>query len=155
MTEPRYRSMVFDDIPVPDFADVHVVPLPPAAPLDPARWAREVFSPGAMPGWVRAAIALRQAVVPLLGLRPSPRDTFAVQAVRGEEALLCADEAHLDFRAGLAVDPDARLVRLSTAVRLKGWRGRVYFLPVRLLHGVVVQAMLRRASRRLRGATPS
>ncbi|MFD0660909.1 DUF2867 domain-containing protein [Thermocatellispora tengchongensis] len=52
----------------------------------------------------------------------------------------------------MAVDAEARLVRITTTVRLKGWRGRVYFWPVRLVHPIVVRAMLRSAQRRLASA---
>lgn len=69
--------------------------------------------------------------------------------MHGEEALIVADERHLDFRVAVGVDSRANLLRVTTVVRLHGWRGKVYFAPVRLLHGPVVQAMLRRAIRRL------
>src|SRR5690606_18779294 len=54
---------------------------------------------------------------------------------------------HLDFRCAVGVDAGAGLVRITTAVRLHGWRGHVYFTPVRLVHPAVVDAMARRASR--------
>lgn len=62
---------------------------------------------------------------------------------------------HLDFRCGVGVDLDARLVRVTTAVRLKNRRGRLYFAPVRLVHPIVVMAMLRKTRRRLTGASPA
>lgn len=71
------------------------------------------------------ALALRQLLVPLIGVRAAPRDTFAVRQVDGDEALLAMDDRHLDFRCGIGVDRETRLVRVTTAVRLKGWRGRL------------------------------
>jgi hypothetical protein len=35
------------------------------------------------------------------------------------------------------------------AVTLKGWRGRLYFVPVRLLHDAVTRSMMAAAVRRL------
>jgi hypothetical protein len=102
-----------------------------------------------MPVWVRLAMGLRQAFVPLLGLRPAPRETFRVREVVGDEALIAADDAHLDFRCGVGVDHETRLVRVTTAVRLMGRRGRLYFAPVQLAHPVVVMSMLRSTRRRL------
>ena len=67
--------------------------------------------------------------------------------------LIAADDTHLDFRCAVAVDRSARLVRVTTTVRLHGWRGRVYFAPVRLLHPVVIQAMVQKAGKRLAAAT--
>ncbi|WP_309134128.1 DUF2867 domain-containing protein [Cellulomonas sp.] len=142
-------SLALRDVPAPDYADAVIAPLPPGAPTDPAVWAREMFSLAAMPRWVAAALLLRQALVPLLRIPPAPRDAFAVTEVVGDEALLALDDVHLDFRCGVAVDAPARLVRVTTTVRLHGWRGRLYFGVVRLVHPVVVTAMLRRTVRRL------
>ena len=146
-------SLALRDIPEPDFADAAIVSLPAGAPLDPRVWAEEIFRLRTMPAWITAALAVRQAVVPLLGIRRAPRDTFAVREQVGDEVLIAADDTHLDFRCAVAVDRSARLVRVTTTVRLHGWRGRVYFAPVRLLHAVVVQAMIKNASERLVGGT--
>jgi hypothetical protein len=139
----------FKDVPAPDFADVHVAVLPAGAPADPAVWARRMFSGRATPAWVKAAMGVRALLVPFLGIPRVPGDPFAVRRVTGEEALLGFDDRHLDFRVGVGVDAAARLVRVTTAVRFNGWRGRLYFVPVRLLHPVVVQSMLSRAQRLL------
>jgi hypothetical protein len=69
--------------------------------------------------------------------------------VDGDEALLSFDDKHLDFRAGVGVNSETRLVRVVTAVRLKGWRGRLYFTPVRLAHPIVMHSMLRRSQKLL------
>lgn len=142
-------SLALRDIPHPDFADAAIATLPDGTPTDPEVWAREAFSLSGMPRWVAAALAVRQLLVPLLGIPKAPDDTFAVREQVGDEVLISADDRHLDFRCGIAVDPVARLLRVTTTVRLHGWRGRVYFAPVRLLHPVVVQAMIHRAGRRL------
>ena len=150
--EDRPWSLALRDIPAPDFADAAIAPLPPGVTADPRVWAETMFRPRSMPTWVAAALAIRQAVVPLLGIRRAPRDTFAIREQVGE-VLMVADDTHLDFRCAVAVDPAARLVRVTTTVRLHGWRGRVYFAPVRLLHPVVVRAMIRRAAARLGAGT--
>jgi len=146
-------SLALRDIPQPDFADAAIAPLPAGAPTDPRIWAEEMFGLCTMPAWVAAALAVRQAVVPLLGIRRAPRDTLAIREQVGDEVLISADDSHLDFRCAVAVDRSARLVRVTTTVRLHGWRGRVYFTPVRLLHPVVIQAMIRSAGRRLAAGT--
>jgi hypothetical protein len=146
---PVFRSLALQSIPTPDFADVIVLPVPEGTPADPRVWAEELFSLKSMPGWVTALMGLRQAVVGLVGISRAPAGVFAVAEVRGEEALISADDTHLDFRCGVAYDGGARLLRVTTAVRLKGWRGRLYFTPVRLLHPLVVHAMMARTIRRL------
>jgi hypothetical protein len=147
VVEPVPWSIALRDIPQPDYADAMIAPLPDGAPDDPAVWARRLFSLAAMPRWVAAALALRQLLVPLLGIPRAAGDTFAVRDRVGDEVLMAADDRHLDFRCAVAVDPAARLLRVTTTVRLHGWRGRLYFVPVRLLHPIVVTAMMRRAAR--------
>jgi len=143
-------SLAMRDFP-PDFADTVIERLPAGAPTDPRTWTDTIFSMRSMPVWVRAALALRQAVVLLIGVRPAPKDTFAVDEVAsdatGGEALVVADDRHLDFRCGVRVDTVAGLVAVTTNVRLHNRRGRLYFLPVRVLHPVVVRSMLQRAAR--------
>ncbi|MDR6417269.1 DUF2867 domain-containing protein [Pseudarthrobacter sulfonivorans] len=146
---PVFRSLALQSIPKPDYADVIVLPVPEGTSADPRVWAEELFSLQSMPGWVTALMGLRQAVVGLVGIRKAPAGVFAVSEVRGEEALISADDTHLDFRCGVACDAGARLLRVTTAVRLKGWQGRLYFVPVRLLHPLVVHAMMARTIGRL------
>ncbi len=149
MLQPRYWSLALEDIPAPDYADMSIAVLPTGASEDPAEWARRLFSPESMPAWVRLAMGLRQLLVPIIGIPRAGREIFTVRNVEGDEALLSVDDVHLDFRCGVGVDLETRLVRVTTTVRLKGWRGRLYFLPVRIAHPLVVHAMLTRAQRQL------
>lgn len=143
------RSLALVELPDPDYADVLICPLPANAPTDPAVWARTLFARRSMPHWVRAALAVRQLLVPLLGIRRTPADAFEVTRVEEREALISVRERHLDVHIGVGIDPEARLVQVTTAVRLHGRRGRLYFWPVRVGHAPVVDALLRRAGRGL------
>ena len=146
---PAFRSLALDAIPRPDRVDVIAVALPSGSTTDPSEWTRTIFSVASTPIWVRILFGLRQLLVPLLGVRPGDPDTaFAVRRVVGEEALVEASDRHLDFAAGIGVDAERRLVRLVTVVRLHGWRGRVYFAPVSLVHPAIVRSMMRRAAPR-------
>jgi hypothetical protein len=145
--EPDFTSLVFVDIPRPDYADVAIMTVPEGVDGDPAKLARAVFAVASMPPPVRALFAVRQLAVRLIGVPPAPREIFAVSQVVGCEALIAADDVHLDFRAGVAVQDG--LLRVTTAVRLKGWRGRVYFAPVRLAHPIITRAMMRSAIARM------
>jgi coenzyme F420-0:L-glutamate ligase/coenzyme F420-1:gamma-L-glutamate ligase len=151
--EPAFRSLALRDLRRPHFVDLIAVPLPPGVTTDPRVWAETMFSPRSIPLWVRVALGLRQRLVRFTGIPPAPRDTFAVDEVVGEEALIAADDVHLDFRCAVGVDAVAGLVRVTTAVRLKNARGRFYFVPVRPLHPIVVRAMLVRAAHRLMRST--
>ncbi|MGB3375142.1 MAG: DUF2867 domain-containing protein [Microbacterium sp.] len=149
MSRPAFWSLAFEDMPQPDFADVIVGTLPATATTDPREWAEYLFSPRGMPLWVRVAMGVRQTLAPLIGVPRGSRDTFRVSRVEHGEALIAVDDTHLDFRASVGVDVEHRLVRVVTAVRLKGVRGRLYFAPVRLAHPAVVQSMLARTRRAL------
>jgi hypothetical protein len=139
--------MAFEDIPAPDHADALVTPQPAGSSDDPAAWAQLIFSVATAPSWVRLLFGARAALTPIIGIPRPPRNIFEVRRVEGDEALIAFDDRHLDFRCGVGVDAEHRLVRVITTVRLKGWRGRLYFAPVRLLHPLVVSSMLRRACR--------
>jgi hypothetical protein len=153
MNPPALRSQAFDEIRDPDYTHVALAVLPAHATADPAAWARRLFSVKAMPLWVLVALGVRQLLVPLLGIPRAPRNIFEVRDVQGDEALLGYNDRHLDFRVGVGVDESTNLVRVVTTVRLKGWRGRVYFVPVRLAHPLVMRSMLKRARRALSGVT--
>lgn len=143
------HSAALSGCPDPDFADVQLFRLPADAPTDPADWARRIFQPRNVPLWVKALMAVRQAMVLLIGVRPAGRDVFTVDAVNGPEALIVERDRHLDFWLGVAVDPHRGLLQATTCVTLHGWRGRLYFLPVRLLHPVVFRSMIAAAIRRI------
>lgn len=145
------RSAALADIPDPDYADVCVVAVPPdrqrRIPQDPAELARMIFDPASAPSVIKALFWLRQRAVALIGMAPSGPDVFAVREVVGGEAIIATDEPHLDFRAGITAADG--LVMVTTVVRLHGWRGQLYFAPVRLLHPLVTRAMIAGAIRRM------
>lgn len=58
------------------------------------------------------------------------------------------DAPHLRFRLGVKVDEAHGLLVATTVVRHHNWRGRLYFVPVGLLHGPVLRSMMHRAVRR-------
>ncbi|BBG02109.1 hypothetical protein PSA01_11520 [Pseudonocardia saturnea] len=92
-------------------------------------------------------LGLREALVGLVGIARGGAGSFDTVGRTGDEVLLGTDERHLDFRASVWCQGDRVVV--STVVTLHGLRGRAYFALVRLLHPVVVRAMLGRAAYRL------
>lgn len=116
--------------------------------IDPVWWAGEVFSVRSAPLWVRALLAARQALVGILGIDKAGPGVFDIDSVSEHEALISEDDTHLDFRAAVSVSADPRLLQVVTVVRLHGWRGRLYWVPVSLLHGPVTRSMASRAVRK-------
>jgi hypothetical protein len=100
-----------------------------------------------VPSWVGALFAVRQRAVKALGIPRGERWMLAVSRATSDEAIIDTDDRHLRFVAAVTAEP--HLVHVTTAVTLKGWRGRVYFAPVRLLHDAVTRSMMAAAARRL------
>jgi len=117
-----------------------------SASPDSAGWARAIFAVGSVPPWIKALFGVREVVARLLRIPPGQASIFAVREVRDGEAIIDTDDRHLRFVAGVRADD--RLLHVTTAVELKGWRGQLYFLPVRFLHDQVTRSMMVAAVRR-------
>lgn len=64
------------------------------------------------------------------------------------EVVLGEDDKHLDFRVSLFLeqqDPNfpGKHLTISTTVRFNNWFGKVYFIPVRPFHKLIVPVMLK------------
>lgn len=146
-TNSAPAPLALRDIPHPDYVHTETTPLLPHEPRDAAAWAERLFSARAMPRWVIAAMAVRQAVAPLLGIARGARDTFTTRERTTDEVLIASDERHLDFRCSMTVDRTTSSLRVTTAVRLHNRRGRLYFVPVRVAHPFVMRGLIRGARR--------
>lgn len=149
------RSLAIDACPDADIIDVQGVRLPSGAPDDARWWLRQVFTFRSAPLPVIALMAVRQATAWVVGASRGRRadDVFAPIADDGHEVMAFEPDRHLDFWAAVAVDDG--LLRVTTVVRLHGWRGRLYWLPVGALHGPVLRSMMRRAVARAASADRS
>lgn len=146
---PAFRSLAFEGVGRFDYGDVILASKPPGTPDDPRLWAETLFSPASVPLWVKAAMGIRMALAPLIGLEAAPNGVFDVRRASGDEALIEYADAHLTFRCGVGVDAASAVVRVTTVVTFNDWRGRIYFTPVSLAHPLVVNAMLHRTRRAL------
>lgn len=140
-------NAVFDRMPRPDWASSTIVALPEGDTHDAETWARTVFDVRELPIWAAALFVAREVAVRFMGIPPADRSMLAIKQVVDGEAVLDTDDRHLRFVASVTRD-DERL-NVTTAVTLKGWRGRLYFAPVRLFHDPITRAMIGSAARRL------
>jgi hypothetical protein len=166
-----------------DYVDSYSMRVPPSAPAADELLI-QAFSD--LPGWVMALLRLRNRVVSVFGLKTGD-DTrplhselplqpggflgfFSVRARETceecDEVLVGADDKHLEACvSGLcAHDSDGeRRFALTTVVEFHNLLGRLYFVPVKPFHRLIVRDMLRRLARRLeigalghaQGGTPS
>jgi len=113
------------------------------------------------PAWVAWLFALRNSVVSLLGLKTSgsgEREAilqnfkcevgeriglFKVFAKNENEIILGEDDRHLDFRVSLFLDKPNNMLTVSTIVNIHNWLGRLYFLPVKPFHKLIVPTMVK------------
>jgi hypothetical protein len=140
-------SAAFDVMPRPDWAATTTISIAPGVHASSEQWAREIFDFAPVPAWVKPFLAARAVVAAALRLAPGDPTMFAVERVVGDEAVIDTDDRHLRFVATVRSEPG--LVHVTTLVTLKGLRGRVYFMPVRLLHDAVTRSMMVAAARRL------
>lgn len=132
---------------------------------------RAFFSGG--PEWIGKLFALRNKIVGLFGLK-TPGETenrdeqlanfkcekgerlglFQVFDRTENEVILGEDDKHLNFRISLYLseirDGDStRNLTISTTVVFHNWWGRLYFMPVRPFHKLIVPSMLKQSIRAL------
>lgn len=128
-----------------DWSDAFAVTGPIGNRIDPQVWADAIFHNA--PLWVRALLAVRQAIVISVGIDRGRRTTFATRSRTDDEILLGTDERHLSFRASVLSRTDGVVV--STIVQTHNRRGHLYFAVVRHFHPLIVHAVLGRAARQI------
>lgn len=119
------------------------------------------------PNWVDKLFTLRNKIVSLFGLKTSGNvndrqvqldnfkceegeqlGLFKVFSKTEDEVILGEDDKHLNFRVSLFIDKQTekdgknKLV-ISTTVKFHNTFGRIYFLPVRPFHKLIVPKMLK------------
>ncbi|KMQ64841.1 hypothetical protein ACM46_11510 [Chryseobacterium angstadtii] len=124
------------------------------------------------PQWGKKMFAFRNSLVKIFGLKtgtgakePLPTDDFPLEV--GEqvgifkifdktenEIIMGENDKHLDFRVSLlyhktqnAVERNALII--STTVKYHNWMGKLYFLPVRPFHQLIVPAMMKKMIEKL------
>jgi 2-polyprenyl-6-methoxyphenol hydroxylase-like FAD-dependent oxidoreductase len=129
-------------LPRVDWSDAYAVACPVDGPTDPQVWSDAIFHHA--PRWVRELLAVRQAIVALVGIDRGRPNTFDTLTRTDHEVLLGTDERDLSFRASVLTQVDQ--VTLSTVVQVHNRRGRAYSALVRVFHPIIVRAVLARAA---------
>ncbi|HSZ74834.1 MAG TPA: DUF2867 domain-containing protein [Rhizomicrobium sp.] len=139
------------------YADAYVVRAPEG--MSPEDYARAMFANP--PGWIKFLTELRDRIVSLVGLKKAKhmigdgvtrkrgenaRSPLKVLAADNDQLLFGVDDRHLDFRVSIQRMGTPAEFCVVTAVKLHNWLGRLYFLPVKPLHRIIVPAMMRRAA---------
>ena len=102
-----------------------------------------------LPGWVKWLMNIRDAVVWIFGLKTSKEiqegqtTNFPVIERNENEIVMGEKDKHLDFRASVLVDRENSFIYLTTIVRFNNIFGKLYFLPVKPFHKIIVQSFLK------------
>ncbi|MDN3724264.1 DUF2867 domain-containing protein [Aequorivita sp. SDUM287046] len=126
---------------------------------------KSFFSSG--PKWIDGLFEFRNKLVGLFGLKTSGKITnrqkmledfkcekgeqmglFKVLDKTNGEIILGEDDKHLNFRISLLIvnqnqNTIDKLLIITTAVKFNNWFGRLYFIPVRPFHKLIVPVMLK------------
>lgn len=129
------------------------------------------------PKWIDGLFATRNKVVGLFGLKTSDNTTdrqkqldnfkcekgeqlglFKVFEKTDNEVILGEDDRHLNFRVSLLLDKisdktEQKNLIITTTVKFNNSFGRLYFLPVRPFHKLIVPTMLKGIIKRLENET--
>lgn len=119
------------------------------------------------PNWTVKLFELRNKIVSIFGLKISgntknkkelldafncePNEKlglFRVYYRNENEVILGEDDKHLDFRVSLYKeenpnDKERKKLTISTTVQFNNWFGKLYFLPVKPFHRLIVPIMLK------------
>jgi len=133
--------------------------------VKPADIGKAFFSSG--PKWVGILFTVRNKIVSLFGLKTSGNagnrqqlldnfkcepgerlGLFKVFDKTDNEVVLGEDDTHLNFKISLFLnelksDQTKKELTITTVVEFNNWFGRIYFLPVRPFHKLIVPAMLK------------
>ncbi|GAA4276170.1 DUF2867 domain-containing protein [Aquimarina mytili] len=119
------------------------------------------------PKWIGILLMLRNKLVSIFGLKTGDSSKkihnyrfekgdriglFKVFDKNIDELLLGEDDKHLDFRVSLLLEPQSQHKRLiiSTTVIFNNWFGKLYFLPVKQFHKLIVRNMLKQTLKELK-----
>jgi hypothetical protein len=115
-----------------------------------------------MPRWVTGLMRIRNGVVKIFGLRAGKNESvkeaayypvgskagyFTVTERNGNEIVMGENDRHLYFRTSVLVDGKQSFIHLTTIVRFHNVWGRIYFLPVKPFHRLIVKSLLKRQIR--------
>ncbi|MDR1227156.1 MAG: DUF2867 domain-containing protein [Prevotellaceae bacterium] len=111
------------------------------------------------PQWVVVLMKIRNSIVKIAGLRAGKNENveeaayypvgskagyFTVTARNANEIVMGENDRHLCFRTSVLVDRERSFIYLTTIVRFHNVCGRIYFLPVKPFHQLIVKSLLRR-----------
>ncbi|MDR1624558.1 MAG: DUF2867 domain-containing protein [Tannerellaceae bacterium] len=102
-----------------------------------------------LPNWVNFLFKLRNSLVKVFGLKVDKQNEgeetfFTLIKESDNEIIMGEDDKHLNFRASIMIDKSRNTIALITLVHFNNLLGKVYFLPVKPFHKIIMRSLLKR-----------
>ena len=104
-----------------------------------------------LPKWADWLMSIRDAIVRVFRLKTRkeilqdfPMQNFPIISQHENELVSGANDNHLDYRLSVLIDREKSFISFTTIVRFNNFLGRLYFLPVKLFHKIIVKTILKR-----------
>ena len=104
-----------------------------------------------LPNRVKWLMYIRDSIVWIFGLktgremmREEQKANFPVIEQNENEIVSGENDKHLDFRVSVLIDRENSFIYLTTIVRFNNFWGKMYFLPVRPFHKMIIKSILRK-----------
>jgi len=145
------KSIILDDFGRVDYFDSYMMVKSTELSVD--KIATEIFR---MSEGVVALMRIRDSVVKLFGLKTSqpPNEAefypvgsrlmdFSVIARNDNEIVMEENDKHLKFRTSVLVNKEESEIYLTTVVKFNNIGGRIYFIPVKPFHKIIVRSQFK------------
>lgn len=114
------------------------------------------------PQWVIGLMKLQNRIVRIFGLRTDKNEKiaeadyypvgskavyFTVIERNADEIVMGEDDKHLCFRISVLIDREQSFIYLTTIVKFHNVWGKIYFLPVKPFHRLIIRSLLKKQVR--------
>jgi len=153
LSETHIDSIISKNFGLADYSDTYRVVYDGVSNVDVLL--SKIFS---VPRWILSLLKFRDKVVGVFGLKTrtdnfykdyypvgSKAVFFDVIARNENEIVMAEDDKHLNFRTSVLTECDGNKTTIyqSTIVHYNNIWGRLYFLPVKPFHKMIMKSMLR------------
>ena len=150
------NSIILKDFGKTDYLDVYQIRKQTNESVDSIT--TQIFS---LPLWVNGLLKIRNSIVGKLGLKTgNKKDTnvevyyptgskavfFTVIDRNDQEIVMGENDKHLNFRTSVYIDKNGLNsdIYLSTLVHYNNFLGKLYFLPVKPFHKLIIKSLMQK-----------
>ena len=157
-------SYIYDWNPKPDYYDSFSITFSSDKKIDLERCFRVFYT--SFPKWFSFLMSIRQRLASMLGLKTLDSSVsleeelaklevkpgkgigfFKIYSCSNREVFTGENDKHLDFRLSFFLDQpskDVYKLTLTTSVKMNAMLGKLYFLPVKPIHRLIVPVCCKR-----------